>query len=100
MRLTIQVDATPHQIDSTDPELIGKWIAEIFGRAVAFGITPATDIRVQIYPSWVPSDTLERGRPDWIADSRIIGNSYQIHSPRDLIAALSRQLDEAEALHD
>ena len=98
MRLTIQIDGTSHTIDSTDPELLGKWVIEIFGRAIAFGINQATYIQVQAYPSWVADGG--NGRPDWITDSRIIGNVYQIRSPADLVAALGRQLDEAAALHD
>jgi hypothetical protein len=98
MRLTINIDNMPHQIDSTDPELIGKWVAEIFARAVAFGITPATQIQVQIYPSWIPDETVPGGRPDWIADTRIIGHVYEIRTPRELVKVLSDQLDDAEVL--
>jgi hypothetical protein len=94
MRLTIQIDNMPHQIDSTDPELLGKWVVEIFGRAVAQGIHPATFITVQAFPSWVPD--AQGGRPDWIADTRIIGSVYRIHSPRELVEILAKQVDEAE----
>lgn len=100
MRLTIEVDAMNHQIDSTDPELLGRWVMEIFGRIAAFGITPATFIRVQIYPSWVPDESVSGGRSDWVADSRIIGRTWQIHSPRDLVKILGEQLDEAEGKPD
>ena len=99
MRLTILIDAMPHQIDSTDPELIGKWLAEIFGRAAAWGITPATQIEAQVYPSWVPADNPDGSKPDWIADTRIIGRTYQVQSPRDVVTMLARQLDEAEGEH-
>ena len=98
MRLTISIDNMAHQIDSTDPELLGKWVTEIFGRAAAWGITQATYIQVQIYPSFVADGSKEGSRPDWIADTRIIGQTYQIHSPRDLLAIMAKQLDEAEAL--
>ena len=98
MRLTIEIDNVRHEIDSTDPELLGKWIVESFGRAIAAGITPATYIRVQAYPSWVPDANQPGGRADWITDSRILGNSYQVWSPRDLLKARSDELDRADAL--
>jgi hypothetical protein len=47
MKLTICVDNMPMQIDSTDPELLGKWMLEVFARAAAHGITNATYITVQ-----------------------------------------------------
>jgi len=96
MRLTIEIDNMRHEIDSTDPELLGKWMVEIFGRATAFGITPATMIRVRAYPSWIPDESVQGGRPDWIADSRIIGRIYQVHSPREVVDLLAEQIEEAE----
>lgn len=98
MRLTIITDGIPHEIDSTDPELLGKWITEIFGRAVAAGITPATQFEVRVYPSWVPDGSPQGWRSDWSADTQIIGRTHQVHSPRELIAILAAQLDEAEKL--
>jgi hypothetical protein len=98
MKLRIIVDSLPHEIDSTDPELLGKWVAEIFGRAAAFGITAATQIQVQVYPSWIPTADKPGGSPDWIADSRIIGNYYQVSSPHDLVAILAQQIADAEAM--
>lgn len=100
VKLRIMIDAIPHEIDSTDPELLGKWVMEIFGRVVANGPTPATMIEVQIYPSWVPDGDPSGGRLDWIADTRIIGRSLQIHSPRELVDELGRQIDEYDKLHE
>jgi hypothetical protein len=99
MRLEIRVDSIPHQIDSTDPELLGKWVMEIFARVGPF--TPATCCQVQAYPSFVSDPGSPQGlRPDWIADTRIIGGVFQVKSPRELVEALGRQLDEAEGLGD
>jgi hypothetical protein len=99
MRLTISVDNYSHSIDSTDPELLGKWIVEIFSRAVAGGMNQNTYIQVQAYPSFVPDGT-PGGKLDWIADSRIIGGVFQPHSPQELLAALAQQLKDAEDLHE
>ncbi len=96
MRLILSIDSIPHQIDSTDPDLLAKWIIEMFGRIRE--ITPATLIELQTYPSVLPQSADGGWRPDWITDSRIIGQVIQIRSPRDLIAALSKQLDDLEAL--
>ena len=99
VRLTISVDSISHQIDSTDPELLGRWMLEIFARAAAYGISDATYIQAYAYPSWVPdSSATGGGKPDWIADTRIIGSTFLVKSPRELVEALSRQLDEAEEL--
>jgi len=87
-----------HEIDSTDPELLGKWVVEIFGRAVAGGISASTRIMVRAQPSWIPDDSPAGGRPDWIADSRVMGHAYQVSSPHDLVAVLAQQIADAEAM--
>ncbi len=94
MRLTISVDGQRHEIDSTDPELLGRWVVEIFERTGPF--TPATYCTVQAYPSWVPSPD-GRGRSDWIADARYFGDIYPVQTPREMLEALGKQLDKAEA---
>lgn len=97
MRLSINIDNIRHEIDSTDPELLGKWVVEIFARAGE--MTNATWITFQAYPSWVPDSTVPNGgRPDWIADTRIIGGIFQVKSPRELVKALAKQIDEYEGL--
>jgi hypothetical protein len=97
VKLRIFLDGIPHEIDSTDPELIARWIREIFGRLPE--INPGTLIELQVYPSVVYDET-GQFKPDWSADSRIIAQHARIKSPRELVAALSKQLDEAEALHE
>ena len=99
MRLTLNIDGYSHQIDSTDPELIGKWVAEIFARVVASGWTPATYITAQAYPSFIPDGT-PQGKLDWIADTRIIGGVFTAASPEELLAGLAKQLEEQQAIRD
>lgn len=100
MKLTISIDAMPHQIDSTDPELLAKWIEEIFARASTSGLSDATYITMQVFPSFVSDPAVSGGyRPDWIADTRIIGGVFQVRTPRELVEALAKQIDDAEALH-
>ena len=98
MRLRIIIDGMPHDCDTADPDLLGKWIVEIFGRMRQ--VTPATRIEFQALPSWLPqrSDMDGDWRPDWIADSRIIGQIRQIRSPRDLVAELGKMVDDYEEL--
>lgn len=95
MKLTLSIDGYGHQIDSTDPDLLGRWIVEIFGRIRE--ITPATWIEFRAAPSWVPGNG-DDWQPDWVADSRIINQAIQIRSPRELVAALGKQIDELEKL--
>jgi hypothetical protein len=98
VKLRIIIDGLPHEIDSTDPDLLARWIVEIFGRIPQ--IYPSTLIEVQARPSWVNDGSIERPNwvPDWAADARVIGQVQRIRSPRELLAALAVQLDEAEAL--
>lgn len=92
MRLTITVDGQPHAIDSTDPELLGKWVVEIFARIGE--VTPATYLQVQAWPSYIVNG--RNGAVDWIADSRIISGVFRASSPRELLDGLAAQLDQAE----
>jgi hypothetical protein len=95
VRLTIVIGGMGHQIDSADPDMIGKWIVEIFGRMRDWN--QGTYISMQAYPSSLPD---ENGgwRADWIADSRIVGQSVPVRSPRELADALSSWVDEWERL--
>jgi hypothetical protein len=92
MRLRINVDNLGHEIDSTDPELLGKWVVEIFARTGPF--TPATYVQIQASPSSVQTED-GRGRPDWIADSRIVGGVFQALTPQGLVDGLQKQINEA-----
>jgi hypothetical protein len=98
MKLQLIIDGIPHNIDSTNPELLGKWVVEIFGRVPM--VYPSTLIEVQVEPSWVPTSRDGQWEPDWVADSRVIGQMRPVRSPRDLLAALAAQLDELDALQE
>lgn len=90
MRLRLEINAIGHEIDSVDPEILGRWIVEIFDRATPFH--PADLVRVHVQPSYIPDQNAPGGyRLDWIANSR-----YQeindVHTPRELYRALGEQL--------
>lgn len=96
MKLTIEVDAMHHEIDTTVPEILGAWVVEIFDR---YEITPATMVRVQAYPSVLRNNiTGQWDKLDWVADSRIISQLREARSPRELVQRLSDWLDEYEHL--
>lgn len=96
MKLRLIIDAMPHEIDSTDPELLARWIIEIFGRIPE--INPSTVIEFQASPSFDLQPGRGGWRPDWAADSRVICQVTPVRSPRELLAALGAQLDELEGL--
>ena len=96
MKLDIIIDGLPHHCDTADPDLLGRWIVEILGRIRQ--ITPATMIEFRAQPSWLPQEGSLQWMPDWIADSRIIGQIREIRSPRDLVAELGKMVDEYERL--
>lgn len=97
MRLEISVDNYRHQIDSTNPELLGQWVVEIFDRITKNGWHQATYVTVQAYPTFV-YDEYGNSVHDWIADSRVIGAINVIHSPQELVDALQAQITEMEAI--
>jgi hypothetical protein len=97
MRLTINIDNYRHEIDSTDPETLGRWIVEILARAEKTW-TPATYVTVQVQPTFIASPDENSWRPDWITDNRIISEQISIRTPADLLAALQAQLEKLEAL--
>lgn len=95
MRLTIAVDNLRHEIDSTDPETLARWILEIIGR---FAWTPATYAYFQVYPSFTLNRETGEYAPDWVADSRVLGEFTQFRGPRDLLIALADQIERQEEL--
>ena len=96
MKLRIIIDGMPHDCDTADPDLLGKWIVEIFGRIRE--IHPSTLIEFQAWPSFIPQTPHGMWEPDWIADNRIIGQIREIRSPRELVAELGKMVDEYERL--
>lgn len=97
MKIRLFIDGIPHDIDSTDPDLLARWLVEIFGRIPQ--IHPATIIEFRVSPSWLP-DTGGQWRPDWLADTRVISQDMPVRSPRELAEALSKQIDQYERLRD
>lgn len=101
MKLRIYVDNILHEIDSTNPEILGKWVVEIFDRIALAGWTPATYVTVQAFPSFVLVDRdahndADRYRADWIQATRYLGGERKIESPRDLLHALADELRDYE----
>ena len=100
MRLRIHIDNMHHEIDSTNPETLGRWMVEIFGRIA--NPTPATLIRVEAQPSFIWEDNpnyRDQFRADWICDTRYF-QTGEIHSPRELVTLLGEWLDKYEADRD
>lgn len=93
MRLQISIDGLPHQIDSTDPETLGRWIVEIFGR-VRYP-SPATLYQIQAWPSFIP-DANDQLQPDWICDSRWM-EVGKAKTPRELLRLLNAWLSNYES---
>jgi hypothetical protein len=94
VRLELNVDGASHYVDSTDPDLLGRWIVEILARGVPYH--PASYITVQAYPSFLPANP-ETGRsrgPDWIGG----GHRREVtdRTPRGVLAALAATLDQLE----
>ena len=95
MRLKITIDNLTHEIDSTDPELLSKWILEILGRVQW---TPATYAYFQAMPTFIFDPNTNQYHADWTADSRIISTAESFRTPKQLLEALSYQLEKAELL--
>lgn len=96
MKLYISVDNMLHQIDSADPELLGRWVVEILARTGPW--LQSTYVQVRAEPSWLPGEDGAPWRPDWIADSRIISQLHIVHSPQEIVDMLQQQIKDAEAL--
>jgi hypothetical protein len=95
MIVDLYIDGIPHRIDSMDPVTLGRWMLEIFGRAA--NPTPATMIEVRANASWIQDPAAPGGhRPDWITDGSFT-RTERVTSPRDMLAALGKQLDAYEA---
>ena len=99
MKLVLRIDGYHHEIDSTDPEIIGKWLVEIFAR-IGPAWSPATFIQVQVQPSYLPAVPDGVIQFDWITDTRFTGRLTPVKSPREVVETLSKMLDEWEAKPD
>lgn len=89
MRVLIYVDGIPAEITTRDPELLGRWLAEVFAN---IEFTPATMVEFRAYPGWTGQYA------DWIMDSRVITRQTPVRSPQEFVDALQAQIDEAASL--
>jgi hypothetical protein len=95
MRIRVNIDGLHHECDSTDPELLGRWLIEVFGRHQWF---EATFCQVDVQPSFpsrAPDGKLD-DRCDWIADVRYF-DVWAPKSPRELLKMMGQTLDRYEA---
>jgi hypothetical protein len=92
MRLTLVIDAMHFEIDTRDPELLGKWVTEILERIPEW--TPATHFALQAYPSLYYDPETRQWVSDWLNDSRIIGEQRRVNSPREWAKVLGMMAEE------
>jgi hypothetical protein len=78
------------RIDSSDPELLGRWLVETLLKTKPDFANPA---RIQVWPSFTAD-----GKPDWIADSRVIGVLENVYSPQDVINHLQGHINRLAEL--
>lgn len=94
MRLEIIIDNVWHAIDTTDPDLMFRWVREIFGRIPEWN--RSTEVRLQAFASYLYHDG--KLTADWIIDSRIIGQIQEVRSPGEWIAALTELAEKEKEL--
>lgn len=99
MRVRIEIDGYSLEIATRDPELLARWLGEVF---TAIDWSPATLVRAQAWPGFVQGGTPRQPHPgaDWIADSRIITRFSEIKSPQEFVDMLQRQINERKKLTD
>ena len=95
MRVQLFIDGMSYQIDTRDPDLLGRWLAEIFAR---MHWIPATQTQVQVYPSYIQAEPGSQPQLDLIADSRVITNAVPVKSPQEFVDALQRWINDAKEL--
>lgn len=97
MRIRISVDGYGSEIDSTDPQTLGRWMVEIFARYPDAG--PQTIYQVFANPSHVYNRKSGQYHSDWIQDTRYL-EVGRARSPRELLTELTAWLDAYEARDD
>lgn len=80
-----------YQIDSLDPDTLGKWLLEIFDRTRPDHVAPA---RVQMWPSW----DRDGKTADFVVDNRVLGRVYTVRSAQEVIDRMQEMVNEAKAL--
>ena len=90
MRMELRIDNYRRVIDTTDLELLGKWLVEQF---TSIEWNNATQCEAFAYPGWHPD-----GTPDWITDIRIVGQRESVKTPEDVVTFLADQVRQLRAL--
>lgn len=63
--IELRVNNYTYRIDSSDPELIGKWFKETYERIWPHGKMLVSDfVQLTLYPLWID------GEPDWSTNTR------------------------------
>lgn len=94
MHMTITVNSYSFTIDSIDPEILGKWMVEIFERVGPLG--NADQVYVRAYPSFSGHNIDGTPRVDWIEDTRFVDTLYNTRTPREIIEALEQAISDYE----
>jgi hypothetical protein len=89
------IDGYPYGITTSDPELLARWLVEVFSNV---DWTPATLAEIRVTPTWGRVDGKLPARPDWICDTRILGERAQVRTPREFAEALLSQIHRYEQL--
>jgi hypothetical protein len=92
MRLRVHVDGYPLEICSRDPELIARWLLEIFA---SIEWTPATLVEVQAHPLYHRAPGTGQFAADWLTRSEQITRLFPVKSPREAAEALLAAVDHA-----
>lgn len=77
-------------IASSSPETLGRWLIETLAIVQP---SPQNPARIQAWPGFGLD-----GKPDWVADSRVLGTIGFAKSPQEVLDYLQQQLDQAKAL--
>ena len=90
MRVEISIDNIAFSITTRDPELMGRWLAELFA---SVDWTPTTWVQMHVYPVWLPDQD-----PDWLTDTRVLTRGAPVRTPQEFVDALQAQIDDMEKI--
>jgi hypothetical protein len=97
VRIQLEIDALIFQIETRDPETMARWLVEWFAEIQRLW-TPATHIRIMVYPSYSLRDTGKPFEFDWIANASLNGPiSGKIHTPAQFVRELGDRLADLGA---
>jgi hypothetical protein len=96
VRIQLEIDAIFRQIETRDPETMARWLVEQFAEIQRIW-TPATYIRVMVYPSFA-LNSMDRSAADWIESASLNGPiSGKIHTPAQFVRELGERLADLGA---